>query len=181
MTVNPRIKEVLQSFNIPVDDGILYLLAIHFNLKPVTLPDMIITRVLTTGIVNHTPKSGVVWTIPLFEENELGKWTWVVDEYMQLFAEKLAIKKGPKKDTIARMQKFFSENPDVRKEDVLGATKMYIASVNDPKYLMMSHYFIFKDKAAQKTHNLEMWVENYKAANTSSVASEEVSITNKLQ
>ena len=60
------------------------------------------------------------------------------------------------------MKAFFIDNPEIRKEDVIGATKMYIQNLDNPKYLITSHYFITKGLGKDRVSQLEEWVEKYK-------------------
>ena len=59
------------------------------------------------------------------------------------------------------MKKFFAENPEVRKEDVVNATQMYFSSLTDRQYLTSSHYFIYKGVGRDKLSALAVWVERY--------------------
>jgi hypothetical protein len=42
--------------------------------------------------------------------------------------------------------KIFSSNPDVRKEEVLGATELYFRSVSDPEYILLHTISYLKTK-----------------------------------
>jgi len=43
------------------------------------------------------------------------------------------------------MIKFFIENPSVRSDEIMNATKAYIETINDSKYLQRADYFIKKN------------------------------------
>jgi len=160
--INPRILEILSAFNIPEKDGVSYLLSIHYDCIPSYVPTTIVQKINVSQIIQLS-NNQIVWKEPLFikEEGINEKWEWVVQDYISLFGAINPKRKGPKSATIARMKSFFAQNPEVRKEDVLGATKMYIQNVNNPEYLISSHYFIFKDKGADKVSHLEEWLDKY--------------------
>ena len=44
MNINPQIRGVLEQYNIPVDDGLAYLLAIHFNCRPSYTPPLLVQK-----------------------------------------------------------------------------------------------------------------------------------------
>jgi hypothetical protein len=63
------------------------------------------------------------------------------------------------------MKRFFAENPEIRKEDVIEATKMYIRETNDHTYLRLPHYFIFKGVGLNRISDLSFWIDKYKETN----------------
>ena len=157
MQINEKIKTTFKEFKIPYDDGVGYLLSLYHNLEISYIPEETKRKVLSTGIVQQD-RMGIQWMIPLFEGQETN-FKWVELEYIPLFADANIAKKGNKKDCIVRMKKFFAENPDVRKHEVIEATKYYISQQDDVTYLRMSHYFIYKDKGVNQTSDLANWVE----------------------
>lgn len=72
------------------------------------------------------------------------------------------------------MKKFFSENPDVRKEEVMGATIMYIRSTED-KYIRLPHYFISKGVGSEKTSDLFNWIEKYRITHAPETGQRDIS------
>lgn len=101
----------------------------------------------------------IIWLVPLLQEENTKKdpFDWVEREYVPLFAPLGKAKN--KKECLTRMRKLFSENPEVRKEDVLAATENYINSTN-PKFVRMPHYFIQKGVGSAKTQDILDWIEN---------------------
>lgn len=163
MIFNPRISEILATFNVPEKDGLAYLLSLYYECMPTYIPLTIIQKVNISQII-RVENGNIAWLEPLFigEKEVSTKWKWVEAEYMPLFAECNSKRKGTKSSCISRMKKFFAENPEVRKEEVLEAVRMYIRNLNNPEYLITSHYFIYKDKGSDKTSPLEEWIESYK-------------------
>ena len=162
MTINSDIKTVLQQFGIPTKDGIAYLLSMYYDTIPSYIPAMIEEKVKRSGIVSLDEETKLIqWYIPLFNE-QFTKFDWVEKEYVSMFADVNKNRKGNVKDSISRMKLFFVENPDVRKDEILGATEMYIKTVKDFNYLTSSHYFIFKGAGPLKKSDLLTWVEIYR-------------------
>lgn len=165
MKINPQIALVLGQFNIPVDDGISYLLSVYFELKPTVFPPLLIQKINVTNIISMDNERNLMWNVPLFENSDPAashKWDWV-EEWREMFGRINPARKGTKSSTLIRMKTFFSQNPDVRKEEVIGATMLYFKSLQSADYLITSHYFIFKDKGTNKTSSLEEWIEKYRA------------------
>lgn len=161
MTVNNKVKEVLQEFNISLEDGISYLIILYYGLNPSYIPPILIKKINMTKIYEED-NGTIKWNVPLFEEQITG-FEWV-KEWMEGFESRNTNRKGNLKLCIARMKKFFVENPDVRKDDVMYATQMYFDNTNNYEYLTTSHYFISKGKGLEKISMLKDWVDKYRIA-----------------
>ena len=109
-----------------------------------------------------SPEKTVAWNIPLFSNMDTvaTKWDWV-KEWNKIFGGINPRRKGSDKDCITRMKAFFADNPDVRKDDVIGATQMYIRSLSNPEYITSSHYFISKGIGRDRVSALSAWVDKY--------------------
>jgi len=169
MKFNEKITEVLKEFNINKDEALLFLLSVYHNLSvPFLFDSLLKTKIESTGIVsyNHKTKS-YDWNVGLFENQETS-FAWVGLEYIPLFMEKNKSRGKNLSACISRMKKFFAENPDIRKEEVIGAVKMYLRQVKS-EYMISPHYFIEKDKGVNKTVPLLDWVNNYRLVQSSSV------------
>lgn len=165
MEINPKIREVLNTFGIDEQDGIAYLLAIHFDCRPSYTPPILVQKINVTNILHFNGKE-LLWLVPLFEDISSDsitdeKWKWV-NEVRDMFGTKNPARKGPKSAVLSRMKAYFSANPDVRKEDIIGAVQMYLYQV-DSNYVTSTHYFITKGNGPTKVSLLEEWVEKYKA------------------
>lgn len=162
MNINSRIIETLKEFNINKDDGLTYLFALYYGLQPNYIPGDVQSKVSASRIV-EIGKTGLQWNIPLFEEQTTA-FDWVEKEYIPLFA---GINKATnKREATARMKKLFAQNPDIRKEEVLGATELYI--FNNGNYSRLPHYFIEKGSGADKTQDILDWIDKYRTANSQS-------------
>jgi hypothetical protein len=105
-------------------------------------------------------KEKVIWDISLFNEQEnviVADWEWV-NIYRQMFMDMKVDSGATFKDCKNRMMKFFSEHPTVRVDDVMEATKLYLESVNDIRYLQQANYFIKKGTGESR---LEQFIEIY--------------------
>jgi hypothetical protein len=180
MKINPQIATVLQEFNIPVADGVAYLLSIYFNCRPSYTPPLLVQRMNVTNILGIDANREVIWHVPLFEQDSQDKWQWVV-EWNAEFKRINKLRKGPDKDVITRMKAFFADNPDVRKEEVIEATNMYFKSLNSAEYLISSHYFISKGVGRDRTSALLGWIEKYREAISDTSANNIDDITTRMQ
>ena len=159
MTINLKIKEILKEFGILPDDGIPILLSLYYGFTPSYIPQALILKMNLTKIVVQS-KTGLQWNIPLFEGVETA-FEWVLTEYLQIF--ETVGKNKFKRECVTRMKKLFRENPEIRKEEIIGATEMYINNT-DPKYVRNPHYFIEKGSGGDKTQDILEWVEKYQTA-----------------
>lgn len=174
MNVNPEIEKILIQYNIPVKKGILYLLGIYHNLIDSPENDPFEESVgkqvnLTKIVIRDTEIPGsVVWNVPLYENIPLmdKNWEWVW-EWRERFGKLRADAIGNRKDCLAKMKKFFANNPEVRKEDIIKATDMYLAPFHAGRqqvtYLQRADYFISKlikaEGSTQQQSRLEMYLE----------------------
>lgn len=181
MKINPQINQVLSNYGIPENDGIAYLLSIYFNCRPSYTPPLLVQRMNVTNILAISSDREVAWNISLFSGEALEKWDWV-KEWNNQFKLINAKRKGSDAACITRMKAFFADNPDVRKEEVIEATKMYFRSLTSADYLTSSHYFISKGVGRDRVSSLEVWVEKYKEgiSNAASVQASD-DITSKMQ
>lgn len=180
MKINPQINALLEQYNIPVNDAIAYLLSIHFNCRPSYTPTLLVQRINVTNILGIDANREVIWHVPLFEGDSQTKWDWV-KEWNAGFGLINKKRKAPDKDCITRMKAFFADNPDVRKEDIYGATKMYLSTLTNAEYLTSSHYFISKGVGRDRTSALEGWVEKYREAIANTSINDSVDITSRMQ
>lgn len=180
MKINPQIASVLNQYNIPIDDAIAYLLSIYFNCRPSYTPPLLVQRINVTNILGIDSNREVVWHIPLFIGENQEKWDWV-KEWNEEFKKINSKRKGSDKDCITRMKAFFADNPDVRKEEVISATKMYFASLSNAEYLTSSHYFISKGVGRDRTSALLTWIEKYREAISDTSANNSADITSIMQ
>lgn len=180
MKINPQIASVLQEFNIPVTDGVAYLLSIYFNCRPSYTPPLLVQRMNVTNILGINANREVIWHIPLFVEELEDKWQWVL-EWNAEFKRINKLRKAPDKDVLTRMKAFFADNPDVRKEEVIEATNLYFKSLSHSDYLISSHYFISKGVGRDRTSALLGWVDKYREAISDTSTNNIDDITSRMQ
>ena len=176
MKINREIIEILRRNKIAEDDGLTFLLSLYHDLKPTYIPNILKSKILASGILS--PKDGqIFWNKPLFGE-VVTHFEWV-KEYRDSFKNINPERAGNLKTCVSRFQKYFAENPHIRVEDVKNAVNMYFRSVRDPQYLMKSHNFIYMGQAANRTSELEVWVERVMDIKESEVGRASLSNTMK--
>ena len=163
MKINSNILEILEEFKIRKDDGICYLLSVYHGYKPSYVPQDIIYKIMASKIIEES-KTGIQWNVPLFEGQET-VWEWVETEYVKMFAD--AGNGGFVRESITRMKKLFAKNPEIRKDDVLGATRLYLYNTN-LGFIRKPHYFIEKGVGGDKTQDILDWIDKYKIVETQS-------------
>lgn len=159
MTINSRVLEILEESRIKKDDGICYLLSLYYGFKPDYIPDVLKQKINISKIVEEEG-GDIKWNIALFEGQETA-FEWVKTEYVELFRQ--SGKATHAREALTRMKKLFAKNPEIRKEDVIEATKMYLYNT-DMKYVRLPHYFIEKGSGVEKTSDLLDWVDKYRLA-----------------
>lgn len=141
--VNSAIKQALKTKNISIHDGISFLLCLYYGVQPSFIPKELERKILASGIVTKDYSNDEIkWLIPLFEETITG-YEWI-SSWMDMFKAINPDRRGVKKEVLTRMKKFFINNPAIRKEDVVEATKLYLKGVDNPKYCKKSHKFIYE-------------------------------------
>ena len=175
MEINDEILEILSEVKIQKDDGICYLLSLFYGYKPEFIPDSFKQKMNITGIYQED-KGTIKWNVPLFEGQQTA-FEWVKD-YCQLFKDANSLRAGHVREATALLKKLFATNPELRKDDIMDATKMYIRNT-DPKYIMMPHYFIQKGIGASKTTTILDWIEKYQLTKEQEEGRD--SVTNTMQ
>lgn len=157
MEINSEILTTLEEFKIRREDGIPYLLSLYFGYNPTYIPDDIKLKVNLSKIV-EADKAGFKWNIPLFEGQEIA-FEWVKTEYVELFRP--YGKATNVREATERMKRLFAKNPDIRKEEVLGATELYL--FNESNFARLPHYFIEKGKGGERTQDILDWIDKYRS------------------
>ena len=159
MKLNPEIIKLLKEVDVDLDESTLYLLSIFHDLSADCITDKTIRLVNNLGIVERDYKTNtLLWHVALYENQNVDSvWDWV-NQYRELFATKNKERAGSKKTCVMRMKLFFSENPHVRKEDVLEATTMYLRTV-EPQYVKTAERFIYDGQGNYKTSMMSNWIE----------------------
>jgi len=161
MKINERILKVVNEEYDNPNEMIGYLTVLYFSGR--AKGDFVQERAIELGIIKKVGGQ-IKFTIPfiIVEEENKSVWNWVENEYVKLFTD---IGKDPyTKEVIKRMKKFFSENPDIRKDEVIGASVMYIKNT-ETRYVRQPHYFICKGVGIEKVSDLLLWIDKYRIAN----------------
>lgn len=156
MKINKKIYAIFTELGIPRKEGITYLLSLYFDTLPDYIPDKLKMQVNATNIINWD-KTGLNWKVKLFEDQETN-FKWVKEEYIALFKKYSDNTAGFANESVARMKKIFSENPDIRKDEILEATEYYLKNTNS-KFIMFPHYFLIKGRGADKTSTIMTYIE----------------------
>ena len=96
-----------------------------------------------------------------FEDNKLA-------EFIELFGRKnigIPGKGTPKITVVKKLINFFNEYPDYNMDDVIGATKLYIANLKKQgsiRFIRECGYFISKKIDGVDQSDLAKWCEEYK-------------------
>ena len=158
LTINSKVKEILSLNRIDSHDGLSYLLCIYYGLEPTYLPETLKNKVLASKIITKDYSTGeIIWNEALFEESVKG-YEWV-KEWMDLFKQVNPARRGVKSYVITRMKRFFVNNPEIRVEQVMDATKKYLSTVDNPAYCKNSHKFIYE---ADGSSMLESYIDQIK-------------------
>jgi hypothetical protein len=159
MEINEEILEIFKEVKIYPADGICYLIAVFYGYKPHYIPADLKVKVNASGI--YGVKGGNLhWNVPLFKNQETG-FDWVKTEYVQMFKEHNPTRGGHVREATARMKRLFAKNPDIRKDDIIGATRMYLINT-DSQYIRNPHFFIEKGTGGNKTTDILDWIDKHK-------------------
>lgn len=126
-------------------------------------------KMIKTNLFEVTGENKFKLVFPLFEEALSSSQpetsdAWIA-EYRNMFKPVNEDRWGTLSSCKSRMQDFMKKNPDVTKDEVLGATQLYLRNT-DPKYVMKSHKFIYDGIGAMKNSSLEQWIESFRKQKT---------------
>mgnify|MGYP003629616917 CR=1 FL=1 len=94
------------------------------------------------------------------DETKKDPWLWVKTEYCAMFKAKNPGKGGKVRESVARMKKMFSAFPEMRKEDVILTTKLYL-SQTDSRFIRYPHYFLLKGQGSNAIYEFADWYDKY--------------------
>lgn len=158
---NPQLKMLLEENNIDVNNALCYLLSVFYELDCSCFSDRLKKEVQLLNIfVLKYEKKEVVWEISLFKDFDVN-FDWV-NEYRDLFKNVNPKRNGSKQVVTSRMRKLFSLYPDIRKDEVLGATKLYLDSVDNYNYITTAERFLFQDRDGSPIID---WIEKFRENN----------------
>ncbi len=172
MKISKKIVEIVDKSTSNKEDIILYLLALYyFDYEASYIPEKVKEETNRLGIINRDYKKGTIhWVVPLFDsKNEINikndEWDWVDNEFRTLFSNIRSSGGGNKRSCYNKMRKYFSEHPEIRKQDVLDAATLYLSEFNngksDPQYMQRADYFISKTTNGIGGQTIESRLEMY--------------------
>jgi len=131
-----------------IDDCLAFLLAVERGLQPKHTVDYVIKSCYSAGLIGYDKHTESYVYRGEDSSPKYGGFQWVVDEYIQLFLDAGMPKTDRyEKNTVTRMKKFFSEYPEIRKDEVILGTKIYVTKVANEgsiSFVRQPRYFIFK-------------------------------------
>lgn len=147
-----------------------------------TFSEEVLLKMIKEGLLSYSELTGYELVFNVFEEELIentstDKFKWV-SRFRDLFKQANPDRWGTLSTCKERMKKFFSENPEVRIDEVISATAMYLKNT-DRKYIMKSHKFIYDGIGTTKNSTLEEWIEKYREMLSNTQTPKD--ITDKLQ
>ena len=183
MKINPKLKEFLKEKGKEEKyEEIFNILSFSYFFPESTFPEYfpkdLLQFVFQSRLLLYDSLGGVhSLTLPLFEDLETeSKMAWV-DTFRNFFKTANSDRAGTRKTCFDRMKIFLRENPEIRAQEILGATEMYVSNTN-PAYIMKSHKFIYDGAGSFRNSTLEEWVEKYREAREISLDKD---ISDKMQ
>jgi hypothetical protein len=167
MNINSEILQIIEEYNLDKTKTLLSLCSLYYDLPLDAdlsrILDESMTQLNVLKVVDRDYESGaIIWNIPFFQTDKGSsdsEWQWVLTEYRPLFKEISKDRAGSPTSCIKRMKAFFATHPEIRKNDILEAARMYIRATPNPQYLQSADYFILKDKGSQSKSRLEQYLE----------------------
>ena len=145
LEINEEVKSILKAKGISLTEGIPFLLSTYYEYFPSYFPDKLKRKIYSTNIftfeyeVGESPK--LVWKVPLFKGQAVDHFDWIT-QFMDMFGKINPDRRGARSYVVDRMKKLFAKYPDIRKDEVLDATRHYLNTVENPIYVLKSHKFI---------------------------------------
>lgn len=184
MELNSEIFELLKVHNIPLNQGIPYLLAVHFGYSDSPIFESNLKKkIQTVGIFELKYIDKVyrpVWEIPLFAgKNPMSNdYKWI-HKYLELF-EQNSDHIGDFKTCLVRFQNFLTAHPDVEINEIRKATVMYLRET-DRRYIRKPHYFIKKGVGKEATEDLYEWILKVRKREENNSSEGKTSLSNTMQ
>ena len=147
-----------------------------------TFSEEVLGEMIKEGFLSYSEMTGYKLVFHIFEEQTkestlTDKFSWV-GKFRDLFKQVNPDRWGTLSTCKERMKKFFSENPEVRVDEVMDATIMYLKNT-DRRYIMKSHKFIYDGVGTSRNSTLEEWIEKLREVSSSTQSPKD--ITDKIQ
>lgn len=163
MKINPKLKTLFEQNSIDYDNAVNTLLALYHKLNVILSTEMINKLSVIKLIDKNYSTGGFDILINLYEgEAEITGWEWIED-YRNIFRKADPKKAGGKTSVKSKMKKFLIEHPDVKKDEILAAARLYVADFlhKDTTYLQQADYFISKLNRAQGSSDISSRLEQF--------------------
>ena len=147
-----------------------------------TFSEEVLGEMIKEGLLSYSELTGYKLVLHIFEEQKqetqsTDKFKWV-SKFRDLFKQVNPDRWGTLSTCKERMKKFFSENPEIRVDEVMGATEMYLKNT-DRRYIMKSHKFIYDGAGTSRNSTLEEWIEKLREVSNNTQSPGD--ITDKIQ
>jgi len=168
--INEKIIKIVEKSGGDKDYILVYLLSLYFDLESNMIPENVKVFTNRLKIVDRDYIEGTVkWLIPLFNNNVniqmTDTWKWVHEEYRKIFINIRKDAGGDKAGTITKMKKYFSEHPEIRKDDVIAAANLYLKPFaegeNNIQFMQRADYFISKQVSGIGGNSIESRLTQY--------------------
>lgn len=166
MEINKEIRKILKNNGIN-EEGLLYLLAVFFEINYNKFEQVIINRVNNLKIFTRTidtqtnfqnnKKSNIVWEYPLFGEST--DLTSLITSYRELFINVDKSLRGDVPTISNKFKIFFKTYPQYSSDNILEATELYLNHcIENGIFIQNANYFIHK-KTNPTGSKLLQWLE----------------------
>lgn len=147
-----------------------------------TFSEEVLGEMIKEGLLSYSELTGYKLVFHIFEEQTkestlTDKFAWV-GKFRDLFKQANPDRWGTLSTCKERMKKFFSENPEIRVDEVMDATEMYLKNT-DRRYIMKSHKFIYDGAGTSRNSTLEEWIEKFREVSKNIETPKD--ITDKIQ
>lgn len=143
-----EVDNLIKENGLPLQNSRIYLLCRYLGVDKIPwILEKNRRKIDSLGIFIEEEGTAVKWNMEpvIFDDDD---FAWVYD-YMELFSKRNDRRTGDYVEVKERMKEFMRENPDVSKEEVMEATKLYLTDRNY-KYVSASFYFIYDKKKESK-------------------------------
>lgn len=169
LELNPDLYKELKKYNIPRDEGILYLMSLYYGLRTDYIPETIKKQVNVSKIVEriyYTNKPNEVkWNIALFKGQTV-EFDWV-KEWREPFRTANLDRAGDLKTCKERMAKMFKEYNFLTPELAIEARDLYFSGITDSQFIKKSHKFIYEHTDGNRSSMLVQYAEEVLEAHRS--------------
>lgn len=158
--LSKTIPKLIKEAELDPDLMLSFLIPLYYGIENPQTTEEYKNKAVELKLVKKSGKKYIP-LLNLTDDITPSNFDWVEKEYVHLFSP--IGKNTNANEATRRMEYLFKDNPDLTKEEILEATKMYLRSTN-AKYVRLPHYFIRKGMGRNVTEDILVWVENYREA-----------------